>query len=146
MKTKVYLNIVLTESQTYSGIVTHSWGHCVVPPAALELHDIRAVSLCCPPVGWSYQDVMVLSWKTLSQLPCSIPRLCYNWLQGIRLYLQGQRLKHPLCNTCSTVVSQAPIHTTSSWKPSKPVSVSDSVWHLDMTVNGNLQVPQMDRK
>lgn len=51
-----------------------------------------------------------------------------------------------LYNSCGTVVRQACINTTSSWKPSKPVSTPDSVWHLDMTVNGNLQVPQMDRK
>lgn len=53
---------------------------------------------------------------------------------------------YPAYNSCSTVVMQACINTTSSWKPSKPVSMSDSAWHLDMTVNGNLQVPQMDRK
>lgn len=89
---------------------------------------------------------MVLSRMILSQLSCSIPRLCSYQLQGIKLYSQSPTFQYLLYNSCGTVVRQACINTTSSWKPSKPVSTPDSVWHLDMTVNGNLQVPQMDRK
>lgn len=140
---KIHLNFMSAESQTFI------WGRPLTPGDVVGYHPLPLSCGTWPKhlyCGWPHRGVMVLSWMILSQLSCSNPRLCSYQLQGTKLCSQSPTFQYLLYNSCATVVRQACINTTSSWKPSKPVSTPDSVWHLDMTVNGNLQVPQMDRK
>lgn len=142
--TNIHLNFMSKKSQTF----IWEW----MPPTPGDVVGYHPLLLSCGTwpkhlhCGWSHRAVMVLSQTRMSQQSCSIPKLCSYQLQGTKLHWQSPTFQYLLYNSCGTVVRQACINTTSSWKPSKPVSMPDSVWHLDMTVNGNLQVPQMDRK
>lgn len=97
-------------------IATYSLGHRAVPPTADGLQDVSTASLC-------YASFWIIvqgcgGAKLNDPFSVASPRtkvwLFLNQLQRIRLYLQGQKFKYPLHNSCSTVVRQACINTTSS--------------------------------
>lgn len=93
-------------------------GRHAVPPTADGLQDVSMACLCCAAFWIIVQGCggAELNDPFSDASPHAKVWLFLNQLQRIRLHLQGQKFKYPLHNSCSTVVRQACINTTSSWK------------------------------